>query len=199
MGESMFQTYDTEVEISDLKANRAGQLSQSQIKRLKKLPFEKVPTYLFLSGLGLLFYAAIVVDALQKNVNNSGTTTFIVATLAYMIVPAIFFIAFMKRLNLSRKDLEPGSVAVVSGEAIILKRTVRNKRSTRLEYSLKIGDVTFDASPDILNVVASGDSYRLYYAPHTKTMLTIENLSQPHAKSKKRRPMRTKRPMQRDI
>ena len=151
----------------DLVANRKGQLSPRQHKRIRRgLLREKV------SGIILIVIVGGGVGLAIFTVRNVSFGLLLIAVFA-VIVLIIYQIG---RANQVRKDLEDGVVNQIYGYA--RKRKVSNffalEGNRSPEYYITIGDVKFSVNRKRFNAIQEDLFYVAYYTPTAKCLVAIE-------------------------
>lgn len=151
-----------------LNANRAGQLTSAQ--RLRLLPG-------FLLGPGIAIIPAlldvVLINALI-NMPKSGanwTSLLAVAGFAGVCGLIVLFGAWVSLGALA--DILLGQAASVDGPC--QKKTHRPGRGSR-NYECRIGGQRFTVPWTAFDALEAGRPYRAYFAPRTKTLLSIEPL-----------------------
>ncbi|MBN8638753.1 MAG: hypothetical protein J0M07_25790 [Anaerolineae bacterium] len=143
----------------DLALNAAGQLSAAQIERLKTQRSTTAILAVALSVIvgGLLLFANVYARSLAPLVMM--VLIFILFTVVTGIIPA---------LQMTR-DLQAG-VQVAEGR-VELDTIARRRRTT---YVVKLNGQKFKVRKMTFLAFKNGDPYRLYYAPHSRTILSAE-------------------------
>ena len=151
---------------ADLEANRAGELSEQQTgdarqsdRWLRRMNWAVVlmlvvgGIWVWLDGVsGQSFLTAIVEFA------GIGLVTFAV----------IRYFAFRRRQE--AKFLAANPIPVVEGRIQLDFHTSRYGSW----YRLLVADMRFDVTKQAFLAFKNGDPYRIYYAPHTKRILSVE-------------------------
>src|SRR5262249_36406955 len=75
-----------------------------------------------------------------------------------------------KRLNNLRRDLLSGKAGAVEGR-IALDVAARKEGAY---YRVAVANQTFGVRKNVFLAFKNGDPYRIYYAPHSKTLLSAE-------------------------
>ncbi len=156
----------------DLLANRGGYMTKEQQERLYHAPM----SVFLLSAAVLCILIAVGNGLIGIVMAGRG---YPVAAVAFCLVGvAVFGLALpamggrtFSRWFAAQSDLSKGAVEAVEGEA---RRIVRGgKYPARL---LLVQGVTFPASDRVLAAFRLGEPYRVYYAPHSKKILSAEPL-----------------------
>ncbi len=86
------------------------------------------------------------------------------------------------RLRRVRTDLDAGEVCAASGP---VKLDIQASGETDVKCTLKVSDLTFDISKQVMLALRDGEPYRVYYLPNTKRILSAE-LVEPQEEKPKR-------------
>jgi hypothetical protein len=76
-------------------------------------------------------------------------------------------------------DILGGRVETASGRVRLEQRTTRDDDGTTTKYFYKLGDQRFSVSRRGFRALVPTATYRVYYAPRTKTLVNIEALETP--------------------
>jgi hypothetical protein len=147
--------------VSDLIANREGHFTTRQILRL----------WLTLTGrLG----AVLLLSLIAALIIGSGllSTRFDPIFLAFIEAMTFGFLAKIFGVFAVVVDLIRGHVAEVEGAGQRRKPQTRGER-----HAYHIGGLRFEVSGQGYNALIVGAIYRVYYAPHSKILLSIEPAS----------------------
>jgi len=156
----------------DLQSNRNSEVTQSQrMAGLKKW----IPG-LSVLGVAFLFEFAFAIPILRDNLNND-------------VIPLIFIggtlavfgaLGFRMALN-GILDFNSSVPVMVEGKGHKLTRRKSSGRSSRTVYYYVIGNQEFEVSQKAFPALLEGVSYRAYFMPSTKRLLSIEPTSFPEA------------------
>ena len=143
----------------DLALNAAGQLSAAQMNRLKTQRTTTASLAVALSVIvgGLLLFANGYARSLAPLVMM--VLIFVLFTVVTGIIPAVQM----------TRDLQAG-VQVAEGR-VELDTIPRRKRTV---YLVKLDGQKFKVQKQTFLAFKNGDPYRIYYAPHSRTILAAE-------------------------
>lgn len=144
----------------DLNANRRGIVTDAQIARLRKLRRQGVP----------LLILAVLAAGLAIGVRNDAAWLSIVMV-AFIVLLVAAAIGFWRRFD---RESQSPRVASVRGPASKRYFAGRNRR-----FFLRVGEVEFSVMVYQYNAVMEGRSYRVYYTPITRTILSLEADDEP--------------------
>ena len=148
---------------NDLEANQAGHLSQQQMVRLKKARNRAISTFALLAML-FGFLAIIIVAA---GFQASGILPPLAAGL--LAVLAIYAI-FGRNAQALLKDMRTNQVALAEGRVDLSLNALQNTA----EYFLRVENMRFTIKQNAFLTFKNGDPYRIYYAPRSKRILSVE-------------------------
>ncbi len=157
-----------EFPLEDLEANRAGYLSPSQTLRFKaRAGFQ-------LAVMGLTFslaMVAVVLYFLRPSLPTLG-----VCLVWFGLLSLLGFIRW-RDCQPILKDLKDKKVRRLTG-AIRKSFTVSSVKGNSARFnSVHIKGVALETSLAIYNALSDDQRYRIYYAPHTQTLLSVEPFS----------------------
>lgn len=156
----------------DLQANREGYLTKVQRERLNSQRRSSQFDYLFLFIVPLAG-AALLMLADGASV---GTTMFIglAILLAYGIFNSVMRYSSYRQFD---ADLYKGNIQAVEGE--IRKNSAFSLgRSLDETFRIEIGKLSFPVKETTISAFKSHQSYRIYYVPNTKTILSAEMIEE---------------------
>ena len=140
----------------DLALNKTGRISSHQIHHLAHLRLFGIASWLIviilLPVVLVLFFTGSIFEP---------SIAFCPVVLIVFFVLAIMNIPITLKVN---KDLKIKSPSVVEGQ-------IRTK-ITNTKHSIYIDDMSFDVDVLLFRIFKNGDPYRIYYAPHTKQILS---------------------------
>jgi len=147
----------------DLEANEAGQLSQNQIIRLKSLRNKTLTDLMILSLLCIVAVGILM-----------GVTVTISATIPAFIV-GIFaigtlFIIYNLKARRLLADIHENCVAQAEGRVDLSLKAKQNDP----KYFIHIDNMHFSLKESLFLLFKNGDPYRIYYAPRSKRILSVE-------------------------
>ncbi len=152
----------------DLEANRAGRMTQRQIKRLNQDRILLMLLWLIpaLLGVGALSLSCMVVFAVSTQ--HMDTLLFLlIIGFGVIIWLTLYFGAKSKRLV---ADLREQRVEEVEGRIDLSLQYGRNN----IAYAVQVDDERFALKKPVFFAFKNGDPYRIYYAPHSKRILSVE-------------------------
>jgi hypothetical protein len=158
----------------ELQSNQNGEITQSQrMAGLKKL----VPG-LILMGFAFVF-GIIIIYPLLANSNLKSNYIPLIFVGAFLAIFAS--IGFSMVLN-AFLDFNTSTPEVVEGVGQKISRRKSSGRSSRTVYYYIISGVEFEVPQKAFPALLEGFSYKAYYMPRTKRLLTIEPISIPELK-----------------
>jgi len=155
----------------DLQANRNGDVTQTQrMAGLKKI----IPGAIFM-GVALVFGVVFLYPMLV----NSNLSSNLIPVLFIGGFLAIFVaIGFTMVLN-AILDLGATEPETVEGEGHKTSRRKSSGKSSRTVYYYILGDHEFEVPQKAFPALLDGISYRAYFMPRSKRLLTLEPVSMP--------------------
>jgi hypothetical protein len=160
-------TQETNFTHEELELNRHGYLSQDQRDRLAELG------KYYSNFARIIFATAAVVGVLPLCIwlhpfhdATAGSLVLIIGFIAGLLVAALWL-----RIRALNADLKWGEVSAVEG---VVKLETQNDAEYGPTYAVKIGDMRFRVGERVFCTFKNGDPYRIYYAPHSKTILSAE-------------------------
>ena len=168
---------------ADLAANRSGQLSARQKKRLDDN--EKGGSKILIGfGVLLILIAIGVTIGVGSSVLSDGFTSNDIPGLVLGIGLPVLLLGFFARgsfkIAYSKTD---NSVQSVEGKVNFVKVEAQVPTSTGSgssyrtveEYEMRVGKVAFDDfEEELLNIIEEGDTYAIYYTKDAKEILSAE-------------------------
>lgn len=157
-----------DLDIEALPVNRAGRLTSRQRAELRRgwWTIALVPAA-FAALIGLFMYWV------WRAPNP------LIATLALTVLAAGLGIGMLilggREMRRMAADLREGHVATIEGAA--QKERVRHLSSREDAFYYRIGPVKFAVSETGYEALIEGRSYRMYYLPHTRRLLSLEPLT----------------------
>jgi hypothetical protein len=150
----------------DLAANRAGRISLKQIARLKRKRQGFMPTPKTIVGLG-----AVLVAILWGTI---GVTRLSYETLSTLTMTMMLFVVIalkmMEHFDGITADVRKETVEEVEGRVELSMQTTLNAD----RYFLNVDQMRFKVTQQALLAFKNGDPYRIYYAPRSKQVLSVE-------------------------
>lgn len=147
----------------DFNANQAGHLSRRQISSLKSARNRSVTTFALLSVL-LGFLAIVIVAA------GFQTVGILPPLLAGFLTVLAMYAVFGRNAQSLLKDMNENRVAVVEGRVDLSLNALQNTA----EYFLRVENMRFTIKQNAFLTFKNGDPYRIYYAPRSKRILSVE-------------------------
>jgi hypothetical protein len=152
----------------DLKANREGRISSKQFEKYKPAEVNRLAVYVILGHVlvigGILGAIAIAVGKWEMWI-----------VFAIVVGAALLpFVLLQNEGNIKpalRGDVKAGKVAKACGIVILTERKGRS-----VYYDLYVDGVTLQISANQAEAFVHGDSYCVYYFPHSLMLLTAEPL-----------------------
>lgn len=148
---------------NDFNANQAGHLSRRQISSLKSARNRSVTTFALLSVL-LGFLAIVIVAA------GFQTVGILPPLLAGFLAVLAMYAVFGRNAQSLLKDMNENRVAVVEGRVDLSLNALQNTA----EYFLRVENMRFTIKQNAFLTFKNGDPYRIYYAPRSKRILSVE-------------------------
>ena len=153
----------------DLLANRRGQLSENQKKRLSlEAKAEQVSACSSAAILFVVAAAGLVVGLTIGFVAPTLIGRILILLFMGILWPSVWAGKGVK-IVLSARALQEPCLRKVSGR-------VRLIRQENAEYVLQVGGLDFDLDGDPSGVVLEGDEYTIHYLEATQEILSIEYL-----------------------
>lgn len=146
----------------DLIANRVGQLSGEQSRRLLFSFFQvTIFALLFCSMIAMIVISMVI----ALDIPN------LIPALLILGSFVAFFYSFVKPLYLKGMDLREKQVEHVQGPAYLIEDGAGDNRS----YYIEIGNKKFGINWKIYHtIVRSRIPYKAYYTPHSLTLVALE-------------------------
>lgn len=148
----------------DLEANRAGTLSARQIARIHA---ERRTDIFWLGFFALLFLAAAGFILTRISLRSPFAVALLAGGAAGL---AALVIGFVRRFQPLSRDLRENHALAVEGRIDLSLKP----RGRRILYSVAVGKMTFPISKDAFLSFKNRDPYCVYYAPHSKRILSVE-------------------------
>jgi hypothetical protein len=153
--------------VESLKANRAGRLTKDQAWQLLVPMWGYVLADLLMIGIAIAFTGYVLLHDLKS---------------IALIIPIVFALAVMvglyswKDVTTIIPDISEGHVLVMEGPVYKRKVSTSGSRTRRTDYFYEINGRRFEVSPQAYKALFAGRSYRLYYTPRSKSIVSIEPL-----------------------
>ena len=153
----------------DLEANRDGYLTKEQRSKLNR-DRRSWKIFLVLALAAAPFGTIMaIVDGIRIH-DTFSSRVGIIGLLWIVVFGAIVYLWFKKKAL--DRDLLKGDVVVVEGTVQTGRRFLRQRGSP--PYFLNVEGISWNVDTYIVFGFANGDPYAIYYAPHSKTMLSAE-------------------------
>ena len=152
---------------ADLQANRQGELSPTQVERVKRARRRQsiIAGVLFFA---LVLIATALIYAGQRNQNQILVSTGLLLIAVNAILVGVMGRAFM-RLG---SDLRAGNVEALAGD---VERVLRRGRQGD-NYLIRIGGASLPVTRDIFQGFRHEAPYRIYRTAHARLLLSAEAL-----------------------
>jgi hypothetical protein len=144
----------------DLEFNLEGDLSDAQEAWLNG----ERSLWMYRIVLALVVFGAACIFIL---INLDGATEYQII-IGFCIFTGMFVFASISKWMQFNGDLRDG-IEVAEGR---IKLDIRDKAQEHSKYRIIIENITFKIDKDIFLAFKNGDPYAIYYAPHTKTILS---------------------------
>lgn len=158
---------------ADLKANRAGYMTEAQIRHIRK---ENTVGILVIAGIFLVLVTFVIFI-----ISNLWDEASIINRIMVALVGALPFYFLALFLYHIRRLLRPGSdLWHIDEEVIALTGTVhtvrvkRNNRNYQTKLRVGVDEKLFTISNRVLYAVQGGRIYTIYYTVETKHILSME-------------------------
>jgi hypothetical protein len=153
----------------DLTANREGYLTKKQRSELNKYRLLWITCFaLTFAALSCGVWWAIL-DGVRRS--DSVASRIGIVSLLWIIASGVAIFTWYKKRKFDH-DLRQGEVQVAKGNVQVGVRLIRPK-GTPLHY-LNIEGVSWAIDDPLFSSFKNGDPYAIYYAPHSKTILSAE-------------------------
>jgi hypothetical protein len=148
----------------DVEANEAGTLSPRQVADLKG---ERRSQFFWLGFFSVLYFGALVLLVVEIPFES------LIAALmlgAGVVGVGVASYNYATKINPLNKDLRDNHALAVDGRVDLSLKP----RGRRIQYSMAVGKMTFPIRKDVFLSFKNRDPYRVYYAPHSKQILSVE-------------------------
>lgn len=167
-------TQDTQAELmflldftpQDIDQNRGGQLSESQLERLRGRRRASV-TVAVLMVMAAAVIASVFIFLGQANGSLVLTIIGVGITLVGAAVTGIFARHWMRLTA----DIDSGTVQIVSGT---LERVLKPINQRNAHYVLRVGDTDIATSKEVFKLIKHNAPYRLYITKYSRVLLAAE-------------------------
>lgn len=154
---------------NDLMANRDGYMTKEQRVRLRRIGLSRyLPSAFGSIVFGIAFFLCLL---LLLTGLRDGQLLFLLSIFGFMSVwlAGYAYVHWRK----FKADLEKGNVAMAAGQIRLNIYGFGN----RIGFSVGIEKQSFGVKRRILLAFKNGEPYQIYYAPHSRTLLSAEHLS----------------------
>lgn len=157
---------ELEFTADDLAANRAGQLSEVQIDRLRARRKRSIVTGIAMT-LALAFVASLCIfSGLQ------GSAVLLIIGVGLTLVSAVITGTFARYWMRLSADIRENAVTAFSGK---LERVVKPVNQRVVTYLLRVGGAEFAVNKEQFKAFAHEAPYTLYRAKYTGMLLSAES------------------------
>ena len=154
--------------LQDLDANRHRLLSPHQQQLLKNAQASWHSFSMLIKIAGTIS----VIVAILEGIRIDDTIASRIGIVVLICVVAAALLIYCRYASMRYKnDLAEGIAASVEGE---VKLTQDLSRTTLIAYKIQIDQMQFTVSGSIWSAFENGQEYRLYFLPHSRTLLSAE-------------------------
>ncbi len=153
---------------ADLDANRAGQLSEMQVYRLR---VRRRRTELL--GALLVLVSALLATAFIFTGNRNDSPVLLLVGIGVTICAAMFTGTFLRHWLRLNADINSGTVLVQSGK---LERVLKPVNRRVINYLIRVDTAEIAVTKEAFTAFEHEAPYRLYRARYTGTLLAGEKL-----------------------
>ncbi len=157
-----------EFTVEDLAANRNGFLSSAQRLQLEQQRWKGARGYVLLAA---VFGVVALIPALRFFTSSIRDTNDLIGACIFGALTLALAWTAYTRWQQIHFDAARGTASVISGIVRLETRTVNRGN---VVYKLKIQGLDFQVSEAALQVFTDGETYRVYYAPESKIVLSAE-------------------------
>jgi hypothetical protein len=143
----------------DLEANQDNILSPNQKFYLARQRLPMSCVQVSITVILCLLVSVFLISDLTSG--KMGIGFILTALLLLAVAPTLW------RWYTTMNDIKMNQVIAIQGRAIL-------DLDNRNQYFLQIGDLVFKVNKDVFLAFKNGDPYALYYAPHSRTILSVE-------------------------
>lgn len=156
---------ELEFTAEDLAVNRAGQLSETQLDRLRVRRKRSIATGILMT-LVLAFIASLCIFG-----GIQGSAVLLIIGVGLTLVSAVITGTFARYWMRLSADIRENTVSAFSGQ---LERVVKPVNQRVVTYLLRVGGAEFAVTKDQFKAFAHESTYTLYRAKYTGTLLSAE-------------------------
>jgi hypothetical protein len=155
---------------ADIEANQAGTLSPRQSGELKA---ERRSQIFWLGFFSLLYFAVLIL---------LGVRIFLVSPIGTLLLGAgvvglgVVGYSYTTKIEPLRRDVRENRALAVDGRVELSLKP----KGRQIKYSMDIGKMRFPIRKDAFLSFKNRDPYCVYYAPHSKQILSVEWLRDDH-------------------
>jgi hypothetical protein len=146
----------------DLYANRDGTLTERQRAKLRRALLRDALLYGVLEVLLVGVILLIIVNALRLR-----TDVNLPILAIFLLAASLYPIYILRQTLATRADLAAGQIWIAAGRVQLLD-------VGRGNYRLEMGKQAFNVGKKAFSTFQNERHYRIYYAPHLKTILAAE-------------------------
>lgn len=159
---------------SDIAANKAGNLSAMQIRRLK---VRRMMWGLATLGAGLMLLLALVSVVLLLGLGAGSEGGFLVVFAFVGLLWAALLSPMPLKFWRATQELDSNEVVVSEGRIRQHMSTVPVGMIRPTRYYIEQGDNRFEVSKAVFFTFKNGDPYTLYYTPQTKLLVGAQHIT----------------------
>jgi len=152
----------------DLAANREGYFTKRQRTRLSAKQSSWIILAFLIAVVGLFLAMFAVVDGVRTDATTARTVGLIFADLVVVAGLLSYIWLNWRRYNTDLRDTE---LRTVEGRVLL---DVSHQGNSGNYYTVHVEDINFSINKPIFLAFKNGDPYHIYYAPHSKTILSAE-------------------------
>jgi hypothetical protein len=160
---------------ADLDANRQGYMSKRQRTRLRRWGCLNV-AFLTIAAVFVTMGALIFIVFLVPRVNPSLFNFWILVPLGWVVAGLLYLWYAIRTWRRVNADLYKGAVAIGEGRVFldIAMIQIRTQFWSSSPYHVKVADAKFRVNRRILLAFKNDEPYCVYYAHHTRQILSAE-------------------------
>ncbi len=151
----------------DLRSNRGGRLSETQINRIRQIQRRAMFT-----GMGVVFSLDLLAAGFMFAGFKGDSPILILIGMALLTVSAVSVGMFARHWLRLSADLRAGEVEILEGK---LERVVRQSGRSGV-FLIRIGGAEFAVTKEVFNAFQHESPYRVYRAPHSNVLLAAETV-----------------------
>lgn len=157
---------ELEFTAADLAANRAGQLSETQIDRLRARRKRSI-----LTGIAIMLVLAFIASLCLFG-GMQGSAVLLIIGAGLTLVSAVITGTFARYWMRLSADIRENTVSAFSGQ---LERVIKPVNQRVVTYLLRVGGAEFAVNKEQFRAFAHEAPYTLYRAKYTGTLLSAES------------------------